>query len=160
MRTRRSDRRRGSRRARRCVRSTPSRCRRESRSVADERAEPTAEDFAEQIKQIDIAELLLSTVSTLGQLAYVKLGANERDQARLAIDALAALLPPLEGHADDQLLRDLKQLLANLRLAFVSGGETAEAVPGVEDEPPTEGESQDAAAPEEPERAEEGDGGG
>src|SRR5215208_6235072 len=142
MRTRRSDRRRGSRRARRCVRSTPSRCRRESRSVADERAEPTAEDFAEQIKQIDIAELLLSTVSTLGQLAYVKLGANERDQARLAIDGLAALLPTLEGHADEQLLRDLKQLLANVRLAFVSGGTAAEQAS------PPESEPESAPAPE------------
>jgi len=121
--------------------------------VADERAEPTAEDFAEQIKQIDIAELLLSTVSTLGQLAYVKLGANERDQARLAIDALAALLPLLEGHADEQLLRDLKQLLANLRLAFVSGGDAADAAPDAapESEPESDPERDTATPREEPE---------
>ena len=91
--------------------------------MAEERREPTVEEIAEQIKQIDVAELLLSTVSTLGQLAYVKLGANEREQARLAIDGVAALLPLLEGHADEQLLRDLRQLLANVRLAFVSAGE-------------------------------------
>ena len=88
----------------------------------EERREPTPDEVAEQIRQIDVAELLLSTVSTLGQLAYVKLGANDREQARLAIDGIAALLPPLEGHADDQLLRDLRQLLANVRLAFVSTG--------------------------------------
>jgi hypothetical protein len=90
--------------------------------VAEEPREPTVEEIAEQIKQIDVAELLVSTVSTLGQLAYVKLGANDREQARLAIDGIAALLPALEGSADEQLLRDLRNLLANVRLAFVSAG--------------------------------------
>lgn len=80
--------------------------------------EPTPEQLAEQIRRLKIQDLLLSTISTLGQLAYVKLEAKELDQARLAIDAVAALLPPLEGHADEQLLRDYRQLLANLRLAF------------------------------------------
>jgi hypothetical protein len=100
--------------------------------VAEQGGELTAEQLAEQIKQIDVADLLLSTVSTLGQLAYVKLSANDRDQARLAIDAFAALLTTVEGRADDQLLRDLKQLLANVRLAYasaVSGSGEAPAPP-------------------------------
>ena len=109
--------------------------------MADEPREPTAEQLADQIGQVDIADLLLSTVSALGQLAYVKLSANERDQARLAIDALAALLPTLEGHADQQLVRDLKQLLANVRLAYASavssGGETPPPEPATSADPET-----------------------
>ena len=116
--------------------------------MAEERREPTAEEIAEQIRQIDVAELLLSTVTTLGQLAYVKLGANDREQARLAIDGLAALLPPLEGHADDQLLRDLRQLLANVRLAFVSAGEAQEQPEAAEKEPEPEPEPAEEPADE------------
>lgn len=80
--------------------------------------ELTAEQIAEQIRRLKIEDLVLSTASTLGQLAYAKLDAKELDQARLGIDAIAALLPVLEGTADAQLLRDFNQLLANLRLAF------------------------------------------
>ena len=109
--------------------------------MGEEGAEPTAEQLAEQIKRIDVADLLVSTVTTLGQLAYVKLGANEREQARLAIDGIAALLPTLEGHADEQLVRDLKQLLANVRLAFVSGGDPAAA----KEEPAPADEAEESA---------------
>ena len=81
--------------------------------------EVTPEQLAEQIRRLKIEDILLSTVSTLGQLAYAKLDRG-LDQARLAIDAIAALLPTLEGHVDEQVLRDFKQLLANLRLAFAN----------------------------------------
>ena len=80
--------------------------------------EVTPEKLAEQIRQLKIEDIVLSTVSTLGQLAYAKLDGKEIEQSRLAIDAIAALLPTLEGHADEQVLRDFKQLLANLRLSF------------------------------------------
>ena len=80
--------------------------------------EVTPEMLAEQLRQLKIEDILLSTVSTLGQLAYAKLDGKDVEQARLAIDAIAALLPPLEGRVDEQVIRDFKQLLANLRLAF------------------------------------------
>ena len=91
----------------------------------------TPEQLAEQIRQLRIQDILLSTVTTLGQLAYVKVEAKELDQAKLAIDAIAALLPTLEGTLEDSLLRDFKQLLANLRLSF------ANAVPASGSEPQT-----------------------
>ena len=96
--------------------------------------ELTLEKFAEQIRQLKIEDIVLSTVSTLGQLAYAKLDAKDLEQARLAIDAIAALLPTLEGHVEEQLLRDFKQLLANVRLAFADaaaakGGEEPTAPP-------------------------------
>ena len=91
-------------------------------------SEVTPEMLAEQIRQLKIEDILLSTVSTLGQLAYAKLDGKDVEQARLAIDAIAALLPALEGRVDEQVIRDFKQLLANLRLAFadVVSAKTAE----------------------------------
>lgn len=80
----------------------------------------SAEQLAEQIRALKVADLLISTVATLGQLAYVKVEAKELDQARLAIDALGALTPLLEGHADPDMLRQLNQLLADVRITFAS----------------------------------------
>src|SRR6266699_2846130 len=77
-------------RAPRCRRSSRSRWRRESRSVAEGGLTP--EQLAEQIKALKVSDLLLSTIS--------------------------ALLPGLEGQLDEQLLRDFNQLLANVRLSY------------------------------------------
>ena len=103
--------------------------------MADE--DVTPEKLAEQIRQLKIEDIVLSTISTLGQLAYAKLDGAELDQARLAIDAIAALLGTLEGQIDEQVLRDFKQLLANLRLAFANaagkaGGEAEATAPPAE----------------------------
>ena len=105
-----------------------------SRSVAEN--ELTAEQLAEQIRKLRIADILLSTVSTLGQLAYAKLDAKELDQARLAIDGMAALLPLLEGHVEAQTVRDFNQLLANVRLAFANAAEASGSRPRTSDEEP------------------------
>ncbi len=80
--------------------------------------ELTPEKLAEELSKLRIEDLVLSTVTTLGQLAYVKLEAKDLDQARLAIDAMAALLPTLEERTDATVMRDYKQLLANARLAY------------------------------------------
>jgi hypothetical protein len=89
----------------------------------------TPEQLAEQIRRLKVADILLSTVSTLGQLAYVKLEAKQLADARLAIDGIAALLPALEGHADAQALRDFNQLLANVRLAYASATDIPQSRP-------------------------------
>ena len=62
--------------------------------------ELTPEQLIEQIKQLRVADLILSTVTTLAQIAYAKLEESSRDldQARLAIDSIQVLLPKLEGH--------------------------------------------------------------
>ena len=53
---------------------------------------------AEQlIKQLRVSDLLIGTLASLVQLGYAKLGEGEADEARLAIEALRALLPVLEG---------------------------------------------------------------
>ncbi len=92
--------------------------------------ELTPEKFAEQIRQVKIEDIVLSTMSTLGQLAYAKLDSKDLDQARLAIDAIAALLSTVEERIDAQALRDFKQLLANVQLSFADAAK-------VDAEPPT-----------------------
>jgi hypothetical protein len=118
--------------------------------------QPTAEQLAEQIRRLRIQDILLSTVTTLGQLAYVKVEAKELDQAKLAIDAIAALLPTLEGTLDADSRRDFNQLLANVRLAFASAvsaasGSEPQAPPATAPAAPEPGESgadRDADVPE------------
>jgi hypothetical protein len=83
-----------------------------------EQREPTIEDLAEALRQIEVGQFLLSTVSTLASLAYGKLEQGELAQAKAAIDAIGALLPVLQGQVDDALLRDFERALANLRVAY------------------------------------------
>ena len=87
----------------------------------------TPERLAEELRKLRIQDLVLSTVTTLGQLTYGKLEAKDLDQARLAIDAIAALLPTLEGHVEADVLRDYRQVLANVRLAYANTAAAKEA---------------------------------
>jgi hypothetical protein len=72
----------------------------------------------ELIRQLKVSDLLLGTLASLVQLGYAKLGEGETDQARLAIEALRALIPVLESSASAEALRDLRQATANLQLAY------------------------------------------
>ena len=84
--------------------------------------EVTPEQLAEAIRRMRISDLLLSTLSTLAQLAYAKLepASRQLDEARLAIEALRALVPVLEGSVPDESLRDFRQVISNLQLAYAS----------------------------------------
>ena len=100
-------------------------------------AEPpelTPEDLIEQIKQLKVSDLLLSTLPSLAQLGYAKLepGMRDLEQARLAIEGIRALLPVLEGAVPEDVLRDFRQVVANLQLAYASaaGGAGTEEPPG------------------------------
>jgi hypothetical protein len=97
---------------------------------SEPRTEPSAEQLAEQIRALKVPDLLISTVATLGQLAYVKVDAKELDDARLAIDAIGVLTPLLEDHADPDTLRRLKQLLADVRLSFASATTQGQSLGG------------------------------
>lgn len=94
----------------------------------------TPEQLAEAIRRMRISDLLLSTLSTLAQLGYAKLEPSSRDldQARLAIEALRALVPVLEasGSVPAESIRDFKQVIANLQLAYASAvGESSGSAP-------------------------------
>ena len=86
--------------------------------MADEPREPTVEDLAQALRQIEVGQFLLSAVSTLASLAYGKLEQGELGQAKAAIDAIGALLPVLEGQVEEAFLRDFERALANLRVAY------------------------------------------
>jgi hypothetical protein len=94
--------------------------------LADEAPrDPTLEDLAEALRQIEVGQFLLSTVSTLASLAFGKLEQGELAQAKAAVDAIGALLPVLKGHVDEGLLRDFEQALANLRVAYADAASAA-----------------------------------
>jgi hypothetical protein len=92
--------------------------------------ELTPEKLAEELRKLKIEDLVLSTVTTLGQLTYGKLESKDFGQARLAIDAMAALLGTLEDRAEESVVRDFKQLLANVRLAYANAVAAADAPNG------------------------------
>jgi hypothetical protein len=79
---------------------------------------PEEPDPLEQIRELKLGEFLLSTAATLASLAFGKLDAGELPEARLAIDAISALVPVLQGQIDDEARRDLEHALANLKLAY------------------------------------------
>jgi hypothetical protein len=90
--------------------------------LADKPAEPTPEELLQAVRNMKVADLLLSTAATLAQLGFAKLDESTRDleQARLAIDGMKALLGSLEGAVPDEVLRDFNQVVANLQLAYAA----------------------------------------
>jgi hypothetical protein len=80
--------------------------------VADE----NLEQLAEQLAALDVETFLLSTASTIASLAYAKLGAGDLPQAKKAIDALATLIPELEG----DFAPELQQALTGLQVAYAT----------------------------------------
>ena len=85
---------------------------------------PTDEELMKQLEEelqkLKVSDLLVQTLYTVSSLGYRKLSEEDRDldQARLAIEAMRALLPVLEGTVSDELVRDFKQVTSNLQLAY------------------------------------------
>ena len=79
-----------------------------------------AAQLEEELKRLRVSDLLVQTLYTVSSLGYHKLGAEHRDlpQARLAIEALRALLPVLEGEVPEEVRRDFGQVVANMQLAY------------------------------------------
>jgi hypothetical protein len=80
--------------------------------------QPDYEKLAEQIAQLQVDDVLIGTASTLASIAYAKLGADDRAQAKRAIDALATIVGLIE---DEAVKRDLAAALANVQVAFAQG---------------------------------------
>jgi hypothetical protein len=86
--------------------------------------QPSDEELVQQLEaelqKLKVSDLLVQTLYTVSSLGYRRLSEEQRDleQARLAIEALRALLPVLEGSVPDELVRDFKQVTANLQLAY------------------------------------------
>jgi hypothetical protein len=96
--------------------------------VADD--EQLLQQIEDELKKLKVGDLLVQTLYTVSSLAYRRLSEEDRDldQARLAIEALRALVPVLEGAVEDGVLRDFKQVTSNLQLAYAEAakGKTVE----------------------------------
>jgi hypothetical protein len=92
--------------------------------VADEDAQPSEAELMEQLeaelKRLKVGDVLVQTIFTVSSLGYRRLGEEDRDldQARLAIEALRALVPVLKDTVSDQVTRDFDQMVANMQLAY------------------------------------------
>ena len=91
----------------------------------------------EQLRDLKVSDMLLQTLYTISSLGWHKLSASDRDleQAKLAIEAIRALLPVLADAMPDEVKRDLEHMVANMQLAYA--GAVSEAKP----EPEGDGES-------------------
>jgi hypothetical protein len=80
------------------------------------------EELQAELAKLTVSDLLLQTLHSISLLGYHRLSGEARDlaQARLAIEALRALVPVLEGTAPEEALRDFNQVLANLQLAYAA----------------------------------------
>jgi hypothetical protein len=99
--------------------------------VAEETPQPSQDEqeLVEQLQaelgRLKVSDLLLQTVYTISSLGYHRLSGESRDleQARLAIEALKALMPVLEGAVPDEAVRDFNQVLVNMQLAYASAAD-------------------------------------
>jgi predicted nucleic acid-binding protein len=87
--------------------------------------EELVQRLEEELKKLKVSDLLVQTLYTLSSLGYRKLSDEDRDldQARLAIEALRALLPVLEEAVGEDVVRDFKQVTANLQLAYADAAQ-------------------------------------
>jgi hypothetical protein len=103
--------------------------------VTEEQGRPSDEELVrqleEELKKLKVSDLLVQTLYKLSSLGYRKLSEEDRDleQARLSIEALRALLPVLEGSVGDDVVRDFKQVTANLQLAYADAAKAPEPEP-------------------------------
>ena len=72
------------------------------------------EALQEQLASFSVEQFLISAASTIASLAFAKLEREDLPQAKKAIDALAALLPLLEG----ELAADLAAALTRLQVGY------------------------------------------
>ena len=103
--------------------------------------ELSPEELAEELRRLSVADVLLSLLPTLAQLAYAKLDPASRDlaQARLAIEGMRALVGVLEGAVPDDAIRDLRQVVGNLQLAYATAAGEQQATDQPEEEQPADG---------------------
>jgi len=102
-----------------------------------EHEEEVARELADELRRLRIEDALIQTLITISSIGYRRLGLTEdtrddRDlqQAKLAIDAMAALTPVLESVVPEELIRDFNQSVASMQLAYAQ----AAAGKGADDE--------------------------
>ena len=95
--------------------------------------------LAAEVQRLPIRDLLVQTIGTISSLAWGRISGSGRDleQARLAIDALRALVPVVAPTVSEQAGRDLNAVVSSLQLAYVKAlaDEPAPAPPADEATP-------------------------
>jgi hypothetical protein len=78
------------------------------------------QELQAELAKLKVSDLLLQTLYTVSSLGYHRMSGETKDleQARLAIEALKALVPVLAGSIPEEALRDFQQVLANMQLAY------------------------------------------
>ena len=78
------------------------------------------EELQAELAKLKVSDLLLQTLYSVSSLGYHRVSGDTKDldQAKLAIEALRALVPVLEGAVPAETLRDFNQVVANLQLAY------------------------------------------
>jgi hypothetical protein len=94
----------------------------EEEAQRQQKEQELIEQLQAELNKLKVSDLLLQTLYTVSSLGYQRMSGEARDleQARLAIDALKALLPVLEGQVPADALRDFNQVLTNMQLAYAS----------------------------------------
>ena len=102
--------------------------------MASEGERPPSEEelrraLEEELRRLNVADLLVQTIYTVSSLGYRRLTREDQDldQARLAIEALGALVPVLEGTVPAETIRDFNQVKANMQLAYAKAVADARA---------------------------------
>ena len=90
---------------------------------------PTEEEVREALGRVGVSDVLVNALSATASLGFHRVSAETRDlpQARLAIEALRALVPVLKDAVSEQVTRDFEQMVANMQLAYAKA-----AAPGSE----------------------------
>lgn len=104
----------------------------------------SAEEAAEQLRRIKVADLVVQATTGLVTLGFVRLAGDQLDfaQARLAIDSLKALEPIVREQVSTELGDELGKAVASLQLGYAEAMRT-EAEPAAKSEP----ESDEQAPP-------------
>ncbi len=111
----------------------------------------SADQAAEQLRAIKVADLIVQAASGLVSLGFVRLAGEQRDfaQARLAIDSLRALEPIVREQVSGEFAEELKRALTSLQLAFAEAV-NEKAAPDSSAEPEPEAESGESSAADAP----------
>ena len=82
--------------------------------------EKLIQQLEEELKKVKVSDLLVQTLYTVSSLGYSRLGKENRDleQAKLAIEAMRALIPVLADAVPEEVVRDFTQVTANMQLAY------------------------------------------
>jgi hypothetical protein len=110
----------------------------ESQAAPEESEAPREETTAEDLRPLDVYAVLRVSIAQLSGVAFQTMGLQadpitnkvhkDLEQARVAIDAAAALVDKLLPHLQGQEAKDCKSLLTDLRLNFLrQSGEDKES---------------------------------